>query len=77
MTPETDADHRVVQPASTFSSVPVTKRDSSDARNSTALDMSTGSTHATGKGCKALKVSVACSRVEIPCPGGTGGRRRR
>src|SRR5947208_15266057 len=41
--------HRMVTPASTLNSSPVTKRDSSDTRNSTALLISTASAMTAGR----------------------------
>src|SRR6478735_10574282 len=52
-----------ITPASTLNCKPVTKRDSSEARKHTALEMSDGSTYGVGIACMAGNATSASSRV--------------
>src|ERR1700724_4530779 len=58
-----------VNPASTGKVTPVTYLASSEARNTTALEMSADSTHGTGSALVALEASANCSGVGFSTPG--------
>jgi hypothetical protein len=65
----TFASYFCVDPASTGSVTPVMYRASSDARNSTALETSRGSTHGIGSALSAPMASAYCSAVGFSTPG--------